>query len=314
MHSMKKIMVVEDQALIALKIKTDLLNMGHFITGVYASGEEALENITSTQPDIVLMDIQLQGEMDGIQTADKLLEIYDIPVIFLTAHSDEDTLNRATTANPYGYLLKPVTYQELQITIQVALYKHKIDKEKEHLTQELKKALDKVEVLSRTDFLTSALNRRAFDEILQAEFSKIRRYNRPFSVAYIDLDNFKNINDTMGHSAGDNVLKKLVDIIRNSLRDFDSIARLGGDEIAILLSETDLEGAVITMERIKTAVLQEMHQKGWPVTLSIGVITCHDVPQSADELLAQADGLMYEVKKNGKNAIRHALFKPKINL
>lgn len=143
----KNIMIVEDEALVALKIKNDLLKMGHIVIGIYASGEDALASIGQSAPDLVLMDIQLQGKISGIETADIFLKEHDIPVIFLTAHSDEDTIRKAMATAPYGYLLKPVENQELHVTIEVALHKHRIDKEKDQLARELKHALEEVKTL-----------------------------------------------------------------------------------------------------------------------------------------------------------------------
>ena len=133
----KKIMIVEDEAIVALQIKSDLELMGHTVTGTYASGEEALVGVSTALPELILMDIQLQGEIDGIEAAVLIAKDFDLPVIFLTAHSEEAVVEKATATRPYGYLLKPVSLQDLQIAIQVALHRHKIDNEKAQIAQEL---------------------------------------------------------------------------------------------------------------------------------------------------------------------------------
>lgn len=133
----KKIMIVEDEAIVALQIKDDLEVMGYTVAGIYASGEEALSAIALAAPELILLDIRLQGAMDGIETAACIARNFDIPVIFLTAHSEEAIVERATATRPYGYLLKPVNSQELQIAIQVALYKHQVDLEKTQIAKEL---------------------------------------------------------------------------------------------------------------------------------------------------------------------------------
>ncbi|MBF0505452.1 MAG: response regulator [Nitrospirae bacterium] len=140
--------MVEDEGVLALQLKHDLEHIGHSVAGIYASGEEALGGIETVRPDLVLMDIKLQGEMDGIETADRINKQYDIPVIYMTAHSEESTIERAKLTEPYGYLLKPVNVKELQIAVEVSLYKSKSDKEKAQLTQELRNALEKVKLLS----------------------------------------------------------------------------------------------------------------------------------------------------------------------
>ncbi len=144
----KKIMIVEDEAIVALQVKSDLEVMGHTVAGVFASGEEALAGIGAASPELILMDIRLQGAMDGIETAACIARDFDLPVIFLTAHSEETVVEKATAARPYGYLLKPVSAQELQIAIQVALHKHKVDKEKAEIAREL---LDLTNELQRSE-------------------------------------------------------------------------------------------------------------------------------------------------------------------
>ena len=143
-----RIIIVEDEGIVALQIKTSLEQRGYAVAGIFASGEEALASIEATKPDLTLMDMKLQGDLDGIKTADLIRTRYGLPVIFLTAHSEDVTIQRAKKAEPYGYILKPFNAQELFIAVEVALHKHAMDREKEKLTQELKEALDKVKRLS----------------------------------------------------------------------------------------------------------------------------------------------------------------------
>ena len=124
----KKILIVEDEGLVALKIKKDLERMGYEVVNIFASGEEAVEGVEEARPDLILMDIKLQGEIDGIETANDISGQYDVPVIYLTAHSEEETLRRAKKTEPYGYLLKPVNEKELHIALEIALYKHNLDR------------------------------------------------------------------------------------------------------------------------------------------------------------------------------------------
>ncbi|MBF0559178.1 MAG: response regulator [Nitrospirae bacterium] len=144
----RKIVIVEDEGLLALQIENELLQNGHSVAAIYASGEEALKRIEAEKPDLVLMDIKLQGKLDGIDTAEQIQKKYDVPIIYMTAHSEEGTIERAKVTGPYGYLLKPVIAKELHIAVEIAIYKHKIDKEKEQLTNDLRNALDKVKLLS----------------------------------------------------------------------------------------------------------------------------------------------------------------------
>jgi diguanylate cyclase (GGDEF)-like protein len=170
----------------------------------------------------------------------------------------------------------------------------------------LRHALERERQLARTDFLTGALNVRAFAEVAHAELSRARRYHRPLSIAYLDLDDFKLVNDRLGHSVGNQVLRAVVHAARRNLRASDSVARLGGDEFALLLPETGEEAARGVVPKVQRSVLDHMVRHAWPVTLSIGVLTCEHPPASVDELLRQVDTLMYEVKNGGKNGVRYA--------
>lgn len=172
----------------------------------------------------------------------------------------------------------------------------------------LKTALRRAEELSRIDYLTGALNGRFFLDLAQREIDRSRRYKHHFTVAYIDLDNFKMVNDQFGHNTGDEVLRVVVSTAKKQLRSTDIIARLGGDEFALLLPETGQEGARIVISKIQRSLLSEMQKKGWPVTFSIGVLTCIEMPSTPDELIKMADVLMYSVKNNGKNAISDLVY------
>jgi diguanylate cyclase (GGDEF)-like protein len=170
----------------------------------------------------------------------------------------------------------------------------------------LRKALEHERELSRVDNMTGAVNYRFFSVLLEMEIERTRRYKTSFTLAYIDIDNFKTINDQYGHSIGDNVLRNVVIYLINNLRKTDIVARLGGDEFAILLPETDQVSASTLLTRIQQGLSQEMYQSNWPVTFSIGVLTCLDTTPSVDEVIKRADEVMYSVKKNGKNAITFA--------
>ena len=160
--------------------------------------------------------------------------------------------------------------------------------------------------LARLDFLTGAANSRLFYELTQMEIDRFQRHGHPFTLAYVDIDNFKSINDQFGHLTGDQILRAVVNSARRNIRKTDVVARLGGDEFALLLPETNQESALVVLTRIQRNLLEEMRQGSWPITLSIGAITCSSVPQSADELVRMADELMYSVKRDGKNAIKYS--------
>ncbi|MBC8218989.1 MAG: response regulator [Proteobacteria bacterium] len=126
--STAKIFIVEDEAIVAESLNDQLEALGYIVTGKAPSGEEALRNIKNNLPNLVLMDIMLEGEMDGVETAQQIRELYGIPVIFLSAYSDSETLGRAKLTEPFGYLIKPYKDRELHTTLEITLYKHRMEK------------------------------------------------------------------------------------------------------------------------------------------------------------------------------------------
>ncbi len=177
------------------------------------------------------------------------------------------------------------------------------------LLSALKKALEHEKELANVDHLTNTVNARFFQQLLKMEIDRSQRNNRPFTLVYMDLDNFKAINDTFGHTMGDKVLYAVVQYAKIHLRKTDFVARLGGDEFAFLLPETDQIAAQVIISKIQISLLEEMRKNTWSITFSIGVLTCSDdIPQTANELIKQADDLMYAVKNNGKNSINYSVY------
>lgn len=172
-----------------------------------------------------------------------------------------------------------------------------------YLIAELRRRLQNEQDLSRHDPLTGLLNRRAFEERVETVLAIARRHPRSLALAYLDLDNFKTVNDTRGHDAGDEVLRAVAEVLRHRLRSSDVVARLGGDEFAILLPETDAPQAQALLERVGGALEEAMSRGGWPVSASVGVICLSSAPKSLEEILEWADGLMYAAKRAGKGRI-----------
>ena len=176
------------------------------------------------------------------------------------------------------------------------------------ILSELKTALKQEKESSRTDFLTGTRNRRYFMELLNTEINRARRYERPFTLVSFDLDNFKMVNDRFGHSTGDRILRLVARAIQENIRVTDTVARLGGDEFAILLPETGRNVAETILRRVRNINSDIMKRRGWPVTLSIGVVTFKSPPSTVDEALQISDQLMYDAKSNGKNRNQHEVF------
>ena len=172
----------------------------------------------------------------------------------------------------------------------------------------LKNTLRQEKEYSRTDFLTGTRNRRYFIELLNMEINRARRYDRPFTVVCIDLDNFKTVNDCFGHSTGDILLRLIARTLQENIRATDTVARLGGDEFAILLPETGRNRAEVILQKIQKINLEIMRRHGWPMTFSMGVATFTSPPSTVDDTLRISDQLMYAAKNNGKNSIQYEVF------
>lgn len=168
----------------------------------------------------------------------------------------------------------------------------------------LKEAFNKEKNLARTDSLTGIANQRYFFEIARIEVYKARRYRRYISIAYIDVDNFKHVNDTYGHAEGNNLVVLIAGTMKNNIRTSDRVARLGGDEFAILLPETDDKQAKSVIEKLQKALMDVMHKEKWPITFSIGVVTYFSPKTTIVDMIKKADKLMYTVKNSGKNKVR----------
>ncbi len=153
------ILIVEDEAIVAMDLEYRLIDLGYEVVGRVATGKEAIQKAAETNPSMVLMDIKLAGEMDGITAAKFIRENQQIPVIFLTAFSDESTLLRAKITEPYGYIIKPVKERELHATIEMAIYKHQAEKELQRYSQELEQRVEErtADLMRTTEKLTHAL-------------------------------------------------------------------------------------------------------------------------------------------------------------
>lgn len=204
-----------------------------------------------------------------------------------------------TSAHPYSHHFVPIWNSFIRLSFFVIITV---------LLSKLRKSLAREKEFASVDNLTGAFNPRFFYELVQMEINRFKRYKEPFSLVYIDLDNFKSVNDQFGHSAGDQVLRRVVSCSRKYLRKTDVIARLGGDEFALLLPDTNEESNHILISKLQTELLEEMEQSNWPITFSIGVIICFKAPNTPLELVNMADEIMYSVKHGSKNAIKYLTY------
>lgn len=421
-----RIMLVEDENIIAMDIQQRLELLGYQVTGHAASGMDAVRVAAETRPDLILMDIKIRGPMDGIETAEQIRARQDVPIIYLTAFTDENTLKRARRTEAFGYLLKPFEDRELQSAIEIATYKHVMEKKlresEERYALATRAANDGIwdwdlitneifytarwrEMLGLTTGDGQASTQEWFDRVdpedrerlnaaidshlqgltpsLECEYRILHRdggyrwmlcrglalfdaHSRPYRMAgsqsditsrkrleeqlmhkamhdeltglpnralfmdrldvvleqvqghrdggaavmFLDLDHFKVVNDSMGHSTGDALLIAFAHRLEECLRPGDTVSRFGGDEFAILVSSVS---SIEDVKRIADRVSQSMQK---PFSLgeheffanaSIGIVFATNGQQSSEDLLRDADVAMYHSKKNGRS--RYEIFR-----
>jgi len=171
------------------------------------------------------------------------------------------------------------------------------------LVAELRRRLMLEQGMSRSDPLTALLNRHAFYERGAMLLAIARRSARPLTLAYMDLDDFKQVNNERGHQEGDRALNQAAEVLRGHFRSSDLVARLGGDEFAILLVDTGPDAARLSLDRLRDVMAEAMQRGGWPVTVSVGAVCFLRAPQTIEEAIHEADVLMYQAKKSGKNRV-----------
>jgi diguanylate cyclase (GGDEF)-like protein len=156
---------------------------------------------------------------------------------------------------------------------------------------------------SREDHLTGIATRLAFYEVAEGEKNRAKRYRHSMTIAYLDLDHFKDVNDSMGHAVGDKVLVAVARTIEDTIRQTDTVARMGGGEFAIILPNTGKDAAGRVLSKVLRALDEAMLQGEYPVTFSIGAVTFLTPPESLQEMIGQADRVMYSIKSTGKNRL-----------
>ncbi len=420
-----RILVVEDEMIISKDIQRSLKKMGCDVVGSAVSGADALAKAEASRPDLVMMDIHIKGDMDGIETAAHICQRLRVPIIYLTAFADAPTLERAKQTGPFGYLLKPFEERELATAIEMALYKHASERRLQESEERLRRVLEtnadailitdaqgqitfanaaaerifgleRVQILLRTqddaawecasldgtpfppsqmpfsrvfssgepvynveytvrhaagqrvvlsvnasplrgedgdfegavcslsditerktlqdrlthqalhDPLTNLPNRALFINRLEHALAHGERGQTPVALLFLDLDNFKIVNDRLGHAVGDALLLAVAGRLQKVLRAGDTAARWGGDGFTVLINTIGNPGYTLGVaERILTALSDPVAVGSHRVrvTPSIGIafgLAGHDFP---DEMMRQADIAMYEAKRRGKGRL-----------
>ncbi len=295
-----RILIAEDDSVTRRVLSARLRRWCYEVTAV-ADGQAALELLTGNDPPrLALLDWEMPG-MDGVDICGRVRESasgrYSY-LILLTGRESQQDLVVGLRAGADDYLRKPFDEAELEARLRVGIRILT-------LQEELVQAREAMRHQATHDGLTGLANRASLMDSLKIEVAQLARRGGSLSVAMIDLDHFKRINDTLGHAAGDAVLVQTTQRVANSVRPYDRFGRVGGEEFVILLPGCDLQGAAAVAERVRAAIAAEpviLETGPIDVTASIGVATITD-PAQAESLLPRADEAMYKAKHGGRNRV-----------
>ncbi|MBU5637692.1 diguanylate cyclase [Geomonas sp. Red69] len=296
-------LVIDDSAAIREQVIRTLQDVGLFEEYREAKdGMEGFKTLIDSKADLVICDVEMP-RMDGykfLQLVASRPDLQGLPIIMLTGKQDFNSKIKGLEQGASDYLTKPFDAGELVARVKVQL---KI----KSLQDELKKANEQLKRLTNVDHLTGLFNRRYLAEVLEAEFFRARRNRENLSLVIVDIDFFKQVNDTYGHQNGDIVLASVANVVQQQMRAYDSAARYGGEEFVVVYPGTSLEGGVVAADRLRQAVLDFTFPpplQDLTVTISAGVST-YPSPHvdNIDSLFRQADEALYRAKQNGRNRV-----------
>jgi two-component system cell cycle response regulator len=296
-----KALIAEDNPGFRLALEKMLKKWGYDVVAA-ANGLEAWEILRSPDPPRLAILDWMMPELDGLEVCRRVRELNREPYIYillLTAKDSPAELIEGMEAGADDYLRKPVDTHELRVRVRAG--RRIVD-----LQQELVEARDLLRRQASHDPLTDLWNRHAMSEILARELKRAKRESSTLSLIMADLDHFKNINDTLGHAAGDEVLREAAKRMSACVREYDAPCRYGGEEFLILLPGLDLPGAAVRAEQIRSALSIPFHigEGLHDVTCSLGVTaTSGAAGFDAAALLQEADEALYAAKHNGRNRV-----------
>ena len=296
------ILVVEDNDKDALLLSKQLEHEPYVINRV-TSGEAAIRKALNEPIDLILLDIMLPG-IDGFEVCRRLKgddQLSNIQIVVLTSLRDLECRIQGTELGADDYLIKPVDPRELKARVRTLLKKKRyIDKLHHRYENALNRAI--------SDGLTGLYNHGYFRRFLELEIKRSLRHKHSIALLLLDLDNFKQINDRLGHLTGDGILIQVAQALSGKVRDIDFVARYGGEEFAVILPYAGIEEARDVAERIRQALTMEIRAPGTRnahqlISASIGVATCPADGQDLETLIRRADEMMYLAKQCGKNQV-----------
>ena len=307
------ILVADDEASIRNLVGQLLEDEGHTVT-LAEDGKDALEKFNRGWHEIVFSDIRMPN-MTGIELLAEVMEINEnTQFIIMTSHASVENSIAALKQGAFDYIIKPFAELDLVVdTAKRAIANLSAIRKQQYLVStlsrqnvELGDLNKKFREMAIRDGLTGLFNHRHAQDRLNEEYERSRRFQRRFSILFMDVDHFKFFNDNNGHQAGDVVLKTISEIMTSAIRDSDLVARWGGEEFIIIAAETDAKQACELAERIRIAVANHAfaHAKQQPlgmVSLSIGVATITDKTEDPQSLVKLADDAVYHAKDHGRN-------------
>jgi len=304
-----RILVVDDD-----QDSVDLLREWLTMTGYdvlsAATGQEALQRIARDRPDLILLDLMIPPP-DGLQVIravkrDRVMST--IPIVVMTVRRDVPSKVESLRSGADDFIVKPFHFDELDAVLRASLKKRYLYASLERANQQLRDANDKLQKMAVTDERTNLLNDRYLKRRLVEEFKRAQRYGAPLSVAMLDLDHFKQVNDKYGHDCGDLVLKEFGALLVQNARTTDIVGRYGGEEFLMVLPNTDGIRAAIVADRVRKSAEEQVYKyKEFLVrtTVSIGVASypANAAVTSDDELLKAADTALYRAKQVSRNRV-----------
>ena len=300
------ILIVDDDLSIRNTMQEYINNAG-FASQTASTAEEALELIKVNKYAVVITDIRLPG-MGGLELTKVIKKDNGADVIVVTGYSDDYSYEEAINIGASDFVIKPVRLEELLLRLRRVLKERKLGTERTRMMEKLQK-------LAITDGLTKLYNSRSFYTQLELEVDRFNRYKHPLALLLLDIDNFKEYNDSYGHLEGDKVLVRFSQIIKSCLRANDSAYRYGGEEFTVILPETTGDEAKTVAQRIRASLEAEKYKpvpgKVARITISIGVTQCYP-KEELSTFIRRADKAMYLSKENGRNRVSVLLAEPPV--
>ena len=296
-NSKVQILIVDDDLAVRNTMNEYIIAAGYQSDAV-SCAEEALEMLQNKSFHVVITDIILPV-MGGLELTKTIKKDQDCDVIVMTGYSDDYSYEEAINIGASDFVIKPVRLEELLLRLKRVL-------KERNLTNERIRMMEKLQKLAVTDGLTKLYNSRSFYSQLETEVDRFNRYKHPLALLLLDLDHFKDYNDTYGHLEGDKVLVRFSQIIKTCLRANDTAYRYGGEEFTVILPETGGDEAGLVAQRIRAALETErfspINGKEAKITISIGV-TEYQTKEELSTFIQRADRAMYRSKQKGRNLV-----------